>query len=189
MNILHYIALIMTAVNVIRKVIAKRNLIGTLYSKSWCGVSGRLIKQYKIRGEDCVVGLKVYSNINGKITTSSTFFTWWTVKIPYSVPNGLYSYGVILETWGNNNIICGRLGQNVQVEFFSQVPKYAVEIVKKSRRGKYETHRIKPEYSILKFAKSHGMTESYVYSVIREFAVGSYRKMQMDGLYPPEVFL
>lgn len=181
MNILHYIALIAAAANVVRKVLMKRTAVDSLYAKAWGGMSGRMMRKYKIKTDDYVVGVIA--------ADGHKYFTWWNVSIPCKTPDGVFQYGQRLEDWGNENLVCGRLGPGVHVELFSRVPNYATTVIKRSRKGGYETTRILDEYSIPRFAKTHGLTVSQAYDILRDFAVGVYRKMMLDGLYPPEVFL
>lgn len=183
------VAIVLTVVNAVRKIMEKRQMITALYSKNWAGIWGKKILEMKIPMETFIIGLRVHSY--EKPLFDEKFYTWWEVKIPSTAPGGRYEYGQKIEDWGNEQIVGRRLGKNVRVELFNTIPWYAKEKVNEVRKGGdgYTKMAIRDTYSIQNFAKTHGYPSSFVYGVMKDFAVGLYRRMTMDGLYPPDVFV
>ena len=183
------VAIVLTVVNAVRKIMDKRQLITTLYSKNWGGMWGKKLREMKIPMETFIIGLRVQRN--EKPVFDEKFYTWWEIQIPSTVPGGRYEYGQKIEDWGNEQIVDGRLGKNVRVELFDRIPAHAKEKVKEIRKGGggYVKMAIRDIYSIPYFAKTHGYPSSFVYGVMKDFAVGLYRRMTSDGLYPPDVFV
>jgi len=181
------VAIVLTVVNAIRKLMDKRQMITTLYSKNWGGMWGKKILEMKTPMETFTIGLRLMNNL----TPDEQFYTWWEIQIPSTAPGGRYVYGQKIEDWGNEQIVDGRLGKNVRVELFDSIPWKAKEKVKEIRKGGhgYTKMAIRDIYSIQYFAKRHGFQSSFVYGVVKDFAVGLYRRMTMDGLYPPDVFV
>jgi len=184
------VAIVLTVVNAVRKIMDKRQLITTLYSKNWGGLWGNKLRAMKIPMETFIIGLRIRNGENPGIFDEK-FYTWWEIQIPKTAPGGHYEYGQKIEDWGNEQIVDGRLGHNVRVELFEQIPWHAKEKVKEVRKGRdgYTKMAIRDIYSIQYFAKKHGYPSSFVYGVMKDFAVGLYRRMTMDGLYPPDVFV
>ena len=183
------VAVVLTVVNAVRKIMDKRQMITTLYSKNWAGMCGKKLQEMNVQRETFIIGLRIQSNV--KAVFDEKFYTWWEIQIPSTAPGGLYEYGQKIEDWGNEQIVDGRLGKNVRVELFASVPWHAKEKAKEFRKGGqgYVTMAIRDQYSIPCFAKTHGFPSAFVYGVIKDFTVGLYRRMTMDGLYPPDVFL
>lgn len=78
------VAIILTVVNAVRKIMDKRQLITTLYSKNWGGMWGKKILEMKIPMETFVIGLRVQSN--EKPVFGEKFYTWWEIQIPSTAP-------------------------------------------------------------------------------------------------------
>ena len=182
-KLLPIIAILLTVTNAFRKILDKRNLVHRMYSWNWAGLWGQKVKNLNCPLDKFIVGLKVFTP-----NKTTCFYTWWEVKIPIDAPNGVVNYGRDIENWGNESIVCGRLGKNVRVELFRSVP-YSAKEKEKDKHNGWVTMTIKNEYSIPYFAKRNGLSASTVYGIMRDFSIGLYRRMTMDGLYPPDVFV
>lgn len=180
-KLIPFVALVAAIVNAARKVINKLAMVGQLYSKAWGGMSSLMMTKYGISTEDFNVSIAVTIPLRGT-RKIRLFYTWWDVSIPLNVPGGVTQYSTMLEQWGDENIVCGRLGPNVKVALHRSIPSYAYK-----HTG--DGYILNKEYSVPFFARSHGMTPSQAYEILREFAIGCYRKMQLDGLYPQDIFL
>ena len=55
------IAIVLTVVNAVRKIMDKRQMITTLYSKNWGGMWGKKILEMKIPMETFIIGLRIRS--------------------------------------------------------------------------------------------------------------------------------
>ena len=88
-------AVVAAVVNIIHKVLKKRTTVDSLYAKAWGGMSGRMMRKYKIKADDYIVGVIA--------ADGHKYYTWWNVSIPLKAPGGVMQYGQRLEDWGNEN--------------------------------------------------------------------------------------
>lgn len=183
MKLFPIFAVAMTLVNIYRKILKKRDLIHTMY-----GVSQFL----KFKKPPISLGIRTkmfYMCVVARpgMVAEQRYYLGWRIWIPYTYPKStsrptIYEYRNDIVSWGNNEIIAGRLGKDTWVALYENVPERAFD-----RLGNGHA-RIKKEFDVATFAKKAGMSYGSVLAILHEFLTGLYSKMELDGAYPSEVF-
>lgn len=169
-SVMYILAVVAVLANAIRKVLLKRTHAFMLYGKPWNGVSYASLMAMNRNGRMFYIAIK-------ERETERVYPTGWIMFIPYSAPGNVFAYRKNIITWCNDNIVGNRLGS----AFCTLITDLPV--------GSTDKGKIVADCSIKGFAKKHMLPYGFVIGVVQEFAIGAYQKMQMDGLYPREMFL
>lgn len=169
-SVMYILAVVAVLANAVRKVLLKRTLAFMLYGKPWNGVSNESLMAMNRNGRMFYIAIK-------ERETERVYPTGWIMFIPYSDLDDVFHYRKKIITWCNENIVGNRLG-SAFCTLINYLPADSTD------KGK-----IVADCSIHGFAKKHRLPYGFVFGVVQEFAIGAYQKMQMDGLYPREMFL
>lgn len=180
MNILHLITLGAAAVNVVRKVLGKRNLAANLYSDRITSIDG------------CKLYRKYHINLNRKylaiIMGEKMLYSFLTVYVPdvkvrrKGLPDGDYYFDVVAaaqkaimeDKFGHN-----RFGKGNDLLLVDTIPDYAM-MPCRTRKG---FKRIKDEYSIYQLAHYVG-GRPQIRGMLLDAVKFIYNKSVVDGVIP-----
>ena len=178
MNILHYIALGAAAVNVVKKVLGKRNLVQNIYSDRGISVDGwKLYNKYGINVK------KMYLAFD--LGNDNCLYSFCEIYVPQVKVDGL-NYWIFLTTGASRDILketystrrTSLLGAHTTLFLTEDIPAKVME--KARRKG---CMRIKPQYSVFKLAaKVGGIAPLKV--ILNDILIYMYRKCIIDGVIP-----